>query len=121
LNNLMTLWAEGFRAIYPNVNIQIEGKGSSTAPPAGPNRPTPVPPPACRSAVVAPSVEHPAPTPGPLPERHNRRTCTPQSRRDLRIGLPHIGQQQDPGPGHFPGLPDSPVQKGLQGGTVRIG
>ena len=23
LNNLMTLWAEGFRAIYPNVNIQI--------------------------------------------------------------------------------------------------
>jgi phosphate transport system substrate-binding protein len=34
LNNLMTLWAEGFRATYPNVNIQIEGKGSSTAPPA---------------------------------------------------------------------------------------
>lgn len=34
LNNLMTLWAEGFKAIYPNVNIQIEGKGSSTAPPA---------------------------------------------------------------------------------------
>ncbi len=34
LNNLMTLWAEGFEAIYPNVNIQIEGKGSSTAPPA---------------------------------------------------------------------------------------
>jgi phosphate transport system substrate-binding protein len=34
LNNLMTLWAEGFRAVYPNVNVQIEGKGSSTAPPA---------------------------------------------------------------------------------------
>lgn len=34
LNNLMTFWAEGFRALYPNVNIQIEGKGSSTAPPA---------------------------------------------------------------------------------------
>ena len=34
LNNLLTLWAESFRAIYPNVNIQIEGKGSSTAPPA---------------------------------------------------------------------------------------
>lgn len=32
LNNLMTLWAEGFRSVYPNVNIQIEGKGSSTAP-----------------------------------------------------------------------------------------
>jgi len=34
LNNLMTFWAEGFSAVYPNVNIQIEGKGSSTAPPA---------------------------------------------------------------------------------------
>lgn len=34
LNNLMTLWAEGFKAVYPNVNVQIEGKGSSTAPPA---------------------------------------------------------------------------------------
>ena len=34
LNNLMTMWAEGFRKAYPNVNIQIEGKGSSTAPPA---------------------------------------------------------------------------------------
>jgi phosphate transport system substrate-binding protein len=34
LNNLMTLWAEGFQAMYPNVRIQIEGKGSSTAPPA---------------------------------------------------------------------------------------
>jgi phosphate transport system substrate-binding protein len=34
LNNLMTLWAEGFKKIYPNVQIQIEGKGSSTAPPA---------------------------------------------------------------------------------------
>lgn len=34
LNNLMTYWAEGFKTQYPNVNIQIEGKGSSTAPPA---------------------------------------------------------------------------------------
>jgi phosphate transport system substrate-binding protein len=34
LNNLMTLWSEGFRAAYPNVNIQVEGKGSATAPPA---------------------------------------------------------------------------------------
>lgn len=34
LNNLMTYWAEGFKKEYPNVNIQIEGKGSSTAPPA---------------------------------------------------------------------------------------
>lgn len=34
LNNLMTYWAESFRKAYPNVNIQIEGKGSNTAPPA---------------------------------------------------------------------------------------
>jgi phosphate transport system substrate-binding protein len=34
LNNLMTYWAEGFKTMYPNVNIQVEGKGSSTAPPA---------------------------------------------------------------------------------------
>ncbi len=34
LNNLMTLWAERFRSYYPNVNVQIEGKGSGTAPPA---------------------------------------------------------------------------------------
>ncbi len=34
LNNLMTLWAEDFRKSYPGVQIEIEGKGSSTAPPA---------------------------------------------------------------------------------------
>ena len=34
LNNLMTLWAESFNRFYPNAKIQIEGKGSSTAPPA---------------------------------------------------------------------------------------
>jgi phosphate transport system substrate-binding protein len=34
LNNLMTLWSEGYRAAYPAVRIEIEGKGSSTAPPA---------------------------------------------------------------------------------------
>lgn len=34
LNNLMTLWAEEFKKIYPSVSIEIEGKGSSTAPPA---------------------------------------------------------------------------------------
>ena len=32
LNNLMTYWAEDFRKIYPSVQIEIEGKGSSTAP-----------------------------------------------------------------------------------------
>lgn len=34
MNNMMTLWAEGFRKFYPNVQVEIEGKGSSTAPPA---------------------------------------------------------------------------------------
>jgi len=34
LNNLMTLWAETFNKFYPNAKIQIEGRGSSTAPPA---------------------------------------------------------------------------------------
>ena len=34
MNNLMTLWAEGFQRYYPNVRAEIEGKGSSTAPPA---------------------------------------------------------------------------------------
>lgn len=34
LNNQMTLWAEEFKRFYPNVNIQIQGAGSSTAPPA---------------------------------------------------------------------------------------
>jgi phosphate transport system substrate-binding protein len=34
LANLMTLWAEEFKRAYPNVNIQIQAAGSSTAPPA---------------------------------------------------------------------------------------
>jgi phosphate transport system substrate-binding protein len=34
MNNEMALWAEGFKKLYPNVQIEIEGKGSSTAPPA---------------------------------------------------------------------------------------
>ncbi|MFU8780372.1 MAG: PstS family phosphate ABC transporter substrate-binding protein [Kiritimatiellia bacterium] len=34
MNNMMTLWAEGFLRFYPNVQIEIEGKGSGTAPPA---------------------------------------------------------------------------------------
>jgi len=34
LANLMTLWAEEFKRFYPNVNIQIQAAGSSTAPPA---------------------------------------------------------------------------------------
>jgi len=34
LANLMTLWAESFKRNYPNINIQIQAAGSSTAPPA---------------------------------------------------------------------------------------
>lgn len=34
MNNMMTLWAEGFLRMYPNVQVEIEGKGSGTAPPA---------------------------------------------------------------------------------------
>ena len=34
LANLMTLWAEDFKRTYPNVNVQIQAAGSSTAPPA---------------------------------------------------------------------------------------
>jgi phosphate transport system substrate-binding protein len=34
MNNMMTLWGETFRKMYPNVKLQVEGKGSSTAPPA---------------------------------------------------------------------------------------
>jgi phosphate transport system substrate-binding protein len=34
MNNMMTLWGEAFAKMYPNVKIQVEGKGSSTAPAA---------------------------------------------------------------------------------------
>ncbi len=34
LANMMTFWAEEFKRTYPNVNIQIQAAGSSTAPPA---------------------------------------------------------------------------------------
>lgn len=34
MNNMMTLWAEGFLRQYPSVQVEIEGKGSGTAPPA---------------------------------------------------------------------------------------
>jgi len=32
--NLMTLWGQEFKKLYPNVTTEVEGKGSSTAPPA---------------------------------------------------------------------------------------
>jgi phosphate transport system substrate-binding protein len=34
MNNLLTYWAEGFAKSHPTVKVQIEGKGSSTAPTA---------------------------------------------------------------------------------------
>lgn len=34
LANMMTFWAEEFKRNYPNVNVQIQAAGSSTAPPA---------------------------------------------------------------------------------------
>lgn len=34
LANMMTFWAEEFKRLYPNVNMQIQAAGSSTAPPA---------------------------------------------------------------------------------------
>lgn len=34
LANLMTMWTEEFKHEYPNVNIQVQAAGSSTAPPA---------------------------------------------------------------------------------------
>ncbi|MDN2661798.1 PstS family phosphate ABC transporter substrate-binding protein [Psychromonas sp. 14N.309.X.WAT.B.A12] len=34
LANMMTFWAEEFKRQYPNINIQVQAAGSSTAPPA---------------------------------------------------------------------------------------
>ena len=34
MNKMMALWSEGFQKFYPSVRVEIEGKGSSTAPPA---------------------------------------------------------------------------------------
>lgn len=34
MNNIMAYWAGSFRGFYPSVKIEVEGKGSSTAPPA---------------------------------------------------------------------------------------
>ena len=34
MNNMMALWLESFQRFHPTVRISIEGKGSSTAPPA---------------------------------------------------------------------------------------
>ncbi|MFK7960914.1 MAG: PstS family phosphate ABC transporter substrate-binding protein [Phycisphaerales bacterium] len=34
MNNLMALWGEDFQSLHPSVTIEVEGKGSSTAPPA---------------------------------------------------------------------------------------
>ncbi|NBX30511.1 phosphate ABC transporter substrate-binding protein, partial [bacterium] len=34
MNNLVALWAEGFKKFYPSVREAVEGKGSASAPPA---------------------------------------------------------------------------------------
>ena len=34
MNNLVALWAEGFKKFYPSIREGIEGKGSASAPPA---------------------------------------------------------------------------------------
>ena len=34
MNNLVSLWAEGFKKFYPGVSEGVEGKGSASAPPA---------------------------------------------------------------------------------------
>ncbi|WP_143869639.1 PstS family phosphate ABC transporter substrate-binding protein [Catenovulum sediminis] len=34
LANMMTFWAEEYKRIYPNITIQVQAAGSSTAPPA---------------------------------------------------------------------------------------
>src|SRR4051812_6915916 len=34
MNNLMTFWAEGFKKYYPGIQVEVEGKGSGTAPAA---------------------------------------------------------------------------------------
>lgn len=34
LANLMTFWTEEFKRLYPNVSVQVQAAGSSTAPPA---------------------------------------------------------------------------------------
>lgn len=34
LENMMSYWKEGFMRLYPNINMQVTGKGSATAPPA---------------------------------------------------------------------------------------
>jgi phosphate transport system substrate-binding protein len=34
MNNLMAVWAEGFHKHYPTAQVEVEGNGSTTAPPA---------------------------------------------------------------------------------------
>ena len=34
LSTLMKQWTEGFKALYPDVKLDVESKGSATAPPA---------------------------------------------------------------------------------------
>ena len=34
LSKLVTVWSDGFKALYPKVTIEIQSEGSTTAPPA---------------------------------------------------------------------------------------
>ena len=56
MNNMMTLWAETFRKMYPNVKIQVEGKGSTTAP-AGAASPAPRSSGRCRARCAAAEID----------------------------------------------------------------
>ncbi len=69
MNNEMALWAEGFLKHYPNVKIEIEGKGSSTAPPALDRRHVAVRPdePSMKDAEVADFEKKFGYKPTPLP------------------------------------------------------
>ena len=44
MNNLMALWAEGFKKKYPNVEVEVEGKGSATGSAGADRRDRPVRP-----------------------------------------------------------------------------
>ena len=93
MNNLATLWAEGFRKYYPNVKVQVEGKGSSTAPPGtdrghGPARPDVAEDEEGRDRQVRGQVRLPADRHPHGPRRHRRlrQQGQPAERADARAG-----------------------------------
>jgi phosphate transport system substrate-binding protein len=85
LNNLMTLWSEGFRSHYPNVAVQIQGAGSGTAPARADRRHRPVRP------DVAPDARfRDRGIRGPL-----RLRADPDPRRHRRFGRVRAPRQPD--------------------------